>query len=325
MTTTRVDIEEIGTTRAEKILAIVLAVFLLIGGIWTYTKIDDWVRSDYSAASFTSPPAVQRASAASNRLDRASARVDAARRQLELKREAYRTALEAKEPAARLAAQYHAAEASYARALAERRSAQREVQATRPAAERAERDQLRREDDRRRHDELIAFLLRFALDVVGLALGLWLMLYLHARRSRYLPNAVALVGAATVLALVLAGDYATDYIAPLDLGPILLSVVGSALTLVVFALLQRYIARRAPARRVRRGRCPFCGYPTLGAHCEGCGRAVVGSCARCGEARRIGVAFCAACGADPPVRSMSPAPDSASASGRGGRYAARCS
>jgi hypothetical protein len=42
--TTRVDVEEIHTTKSEKLLAAVLAVFLLIGGIWTYQRIDDWVR-----------------------------------------------------------------------------------------------------------------------------------------------------------------------------------------------------------------------------------------------------------------------------------------
>jgi hypothetical protein len=297
VTTTRVDVEEIGTTRAETILAVVLAAFLLIGGIWTYTKIDDWTRSEPLAAFGNRTPEIQRADAARNRLDRADQRIDTTRRELELRREAYRTALEAKQPAAGLARRYHAAEADYAAALRERRAALREVRATAPAAERAARDQARRTEDRARHDALVAFLLRLALDVVGLVAGLWLLLHLHARRSRYLPNALAVLGAATVLAFVLAGDYVTDYISPFDLGPILLSVFGSAITLLVFALLQRYVARRAPVRRVRRGRCPFCGFPAGGEHCEGCGRAVVGSCARCGEPRRVGVAFCAACGA----------------------------
>lgn len=40
----RVDVEEIQTTRSEKLLADILVVFLLIGGVWTYQKIDDYVR-----------------------------------------------------------------------------------------------------------------------------------------------------------------------------------------------------------------------------------------------------------------------------------------
>ena len=41
---TRVDVEEIQTTKSEKLLAVVLTIFLLIGGIWAYQRIDDEVR-----------------------------------------------------------------------------------------------------------------------------------------------------------------------------------------------------------------------------------------------------------------------------------------
>ena len=39
-----VDVEEIQTTKSEKLLAVVLAAFLLVGGIWAYQKIDDSIR-----------------------------------------------------------------------------------------------------------------------------------------------------------------------------------------------------------------------------------------------------------------------------------------
>jgi hypothetical protein len=297
MTTTRTDIEEIGTTRGEKILAVVLTAFLLIGGIWTYTRIDDWTRSGSAAVRFVQPPEVLRANAAQDRLARAQDRLANTQQQLELKREAYRTALEAKKPAGRLEQQYQAAQVAYAAAQREQRAAQAEVRATAPAAERAARDASRKAEERARHDARISFLYRLLLVIAGLVLGLWLFLHLHGRRSRWLPNALALVAAATILAFVLASDYVTDYIAPFDLGPILLALVGAAATLVVFGLLQRYISRRAPMRRLRRGRCPFCGFPARGDHCESCGREVVGECARCGEPRRVGAPHCASCGA----------------------------
>jgi hypothetical protein len=41
--TTRVDIEEIESTKSEKFLAAVLLAFLLIGTIWFYVKVDTWV------------------------------------------------------------------------------------------------------------------------------------------------------------------------------------------------------------------------------------------------------------------------------------------
>jgi hypothetical protein len=77
-----------------------------------------------------------------------------------------------------------------------------------------------------------------------------------------------------------------------------LAVAGALLTIVAFGLLQRYLARRLPERRVRHRECPFCGYPTRDvAHCEGCGRDVVAECASCREPRRVGTRHCRACGA----------------------------
>ena len=42
--TRTVDIEQLQTTKSEKLLALVLAAFLLIGGVWAYQEIDDRVR-----------------------------------------------------------------------------------------------------------------------------------------------------------------------------------------------------------------------------------------------------------------------------------------
>ena len=42
--TRTIDIEQLQTTKSEKLLALVLAVFLLIGGVWAYQEIDDKVR-----------------------------------------------------------------------------------------------------------------------------------------------------------------------------------------------------------------------------------------------------------------------------------------
>lgn len=100
-----------------------------------------------------------------------------------------------------------------------------------------------------------------------------------------------------MLALVMAGDYVTDYVDPLAFGPLLLSVAGIVLTLFAFVGLQRHLSRRIPIRRVKKGECPFCGSPVReGGHCTGCGRALVGECTTCHEPRRVGTAFCAACG-----------------------------
>ena len=147
----------------------------------------------------------------------------------------------------------------------------------------------------RRDDERLTFLLRlfFALALLGAAYGL-----LHVLRgSRYFTLGIAAVGAATVLTFVFTIDYVEDRVEWRDTGPVVLAAAGIALTLVSFWGLQRYLRRRIPLRRVRKGECPFCGFPALGnTSCEGCGRAVAGSCAHCGERRRVGVLHCGTCG-----------------------------
>jgi hypothetical protein len=177
-------------------------------------------------------------------------------------------------------------------------TARRAVAGALPAADRAN-DRLAAERERKQdRRDLFTFLLRFILVAVSLGLGYWLLARLRMRGSRYFTVAVAVVGYATILALVLAADYVTDYVDPLDLGPLVLSLFGIAVTLLAFAVLQRYLAHRIPLSRVRKRECPFCGYPVRGnRRCEGCGREVVASCAACGSDRRVGVVHCGACGA----------------------------
>jgi hypothetical protein len=299
---TRVDVEEIQTTKSEKLLAVVLAIFCLIGGIWTYQKIDDYVRDAIDVAN-VAPSAADRAAlnrlaAAEERLAAAQEEHAAARDNLELRREEYRTELDAGRSAPLLERRYEQAQRRYRRAQAAVAAARREVAAAEPAArqanERLAAEAERREDRR----ELLAFSLRLAFTAASLAVGYWLLAALRRRGSRYFPLAVAFVGYAAILAFVLAADYITDYVDPLDLGPLILALFGIALTVLAFVALQRYLARRIPMRRVRKSECPFCGYPVRrNRSCEGCGRDVVAACSTCESDRRVGALYCGACGA----------------------------
>ena len=141
------------------------------------------------------------------------------------------------------------------------------------------------------------FAIRLVYVLGALALAYWWFGRVRRRRVRLVPIAMATIGAFAVQAFVMAGDYATDYFDFADLGPIVLSLAGIALTIVAFVALQRYLARRLPAARVRKAECPFCGYPVRdGSHCEGCGRDVIGECSTCHEPRRVGTQHCALCG-----------------------------
>lgn len=298
---TRVDIEDVEATKSEKLLAVVLAVFLLIGGLWAYAKIDDYVREAVDPPTLTvgQLAALDRHAAAQRRLGEAEARVLTARDDLELSREAYRTALDADRPAAALARRYERAQRAFETAQQQRTAAQRAFDATQGGARTAERARATRFDREQRREAFISFALRLPLALVSIAGSLLLLTRLRRRRTRWLALGFAAVGYATILSLVLAADYITDYVDPLDLGPLVLSLFGIAATLVAFWALQRYLARRLPARRAGKGECPFCGYPVRdrGPHCEGCGRTVVAPCAACTAPRRVGVVHCAACGA----------------------------
>jgi len=294
----RVDIDrdEIEVTRGEKVLALMLAAFVFVGLIWGYDKLD--VRGGpygLEAVSAADQAAIDRALNAEADLGQAQATRVRALEDLELRREAYRTALDAGQPAQSLERQYREAQRSLARSEQIEQRARARVRASAAAADEARRRATASSDEQRRDDAQITFLLRVGYAL--LALGLAYALLLALRGSRYFTIALACVGAAAALSLTVAADYVEDYVEWQQAGPLVLSIAGIALTLAALWALQRYLQRRIPVRRVRKGECPFCGFPVrANARCEGCGRQVLAPCSTCGEPRRVGVAHCGTCG-----------------------------
>ncbi len=296
---TEVDVEQLESTKGEKLLALVLAIFLLIGGVWAYQEIDDTVRDAIPLrdASTAERQAIRTFDQAQQRRARATEMVRRTRDELELRREAYRTALDAGDPAGALRAQYRAAGAAFEQTRATQRAAARAEAAARPAASAAQERLSRDVEKRRDRQELVVFLLRTGAAVLFVLAGYLLLTRLREKGSRWFPLSLSVVLFATAFAFVVAADYLTDYFDPFDAGILLLSLIGAAATVVAFWLLQRYLARRLPLRRVRRQQCPYCGFPVGdNPRCEGCGREVRAACAHCAAPRRIGAPFCGACG-----------------------------
>jgi hypothetical protein len=247
---------------------------------------------------------VRDAGPASEQLSRATSRERAARarrakalQDLELKREAYRTALEAKEPAARLKAQYATAQLELAAAGQAVAAASARAASLRPAASREQQrlnDRIQAAYDRQERDTFFA---RLALSLAYIAGSLGLLVWMRRRTSRRIPLAGGVVIATTILVFVMTADYLTDYVDPFDWGIAVIAGFGIVATLLVYWGVERYLIRRIPQRRVKRRQCPFCGYPAGGSlHCEGCGREVVAPCTKCEAPRRVGTAYCATCG-----------------------------
>jgi len=300
---TRLDVEDVQTTKGAKLLAVVLTVFLLIGGIWAYQEIDDTVRKstppDYSYRGTPAERAtLARLRTAETRHMRAQRAAAAARDNLELRRETYRTALDEGRAAPELRAAYRRAQARLAETQRNVATARRMVDEAVPAATAAERNIAKVQQGRHEHRKLLAFVFRLAFVIASMAFGYWLLARLRRRGSRYYAVSLAMVAFAAILAFAMAVFSLTDYFEPLELGPLVISLFGIVMTLLAFVGLQRYLARRIPHRRVRKGECPFCGYPVRGnEHCESCGREVIAPCAKCSELRRVGALHCGACGA----------------------------
>jgi hypothetical protein len=296
---THVDVEDIHTTKSEKLLAVVLAAFLLVGGLWAYQRIDDAIRAavEPPAVAPADRAAIERLNATNERLFEAEQAEQAALEQMEIAREAYRTALDANAPSAALQRAYDDAQARYEQAQAAVVTAQSDVADATPAAEAA--SERIAADERRasRLESVGSFGLRLLLVLATMVSSYALLARLRTRGSRYLPLGLAAVGFSAVLALVMAGDYVTDYVDPLEFGPLVLAAAGVALTLLAFAGLQRYLQKRIPVRRVRKGECPYCGFPGRpGQHCEGCGHALLTECAACAGPRHVGSPHCGSCG-----------------------------
>ena len=294
----RADVEDIQTTRSEKLLAVLLAAFLLLGGIWTYQKVDDVVRGHVSVPSFASAgPASLGFQEAQRRAAAASERRGRALQDLELSREAYRTALEAQEPAAALRKKYEAAQTELAAADKELATAQQAAAAAQPTAQAEQRSLSERIDKAYHRQQRDTFFARLVLIALWIACSFGLLLWGRRRASRWFPLAGSVAASGTIMAFVLAGDYLTDYLEPFDWGIAAIALLGIVATLLLYWGLQRYLIRRIPQRRVKRHQCPFCGYPAgPNAHCEACGREILATCTTCEAQRRVGVAYCGACG-----------------------------
>ncbi|NLC98524.1 MAG: hypothetical protein GX678_05555 [Actinomycetales bacterium] len=298
----RVETEDITSTKGEKFLAVVLAAFVLIGSGWLYWKAYDWVGPDkaysYSAAE---NKIIDQAANADQEYYLTLETHDKNTEDLNQARADLNLAVDRGESTAVLERQYREAQTAVKLSREQLTKAEEVRDRTAAAAGKVEalHQKIEKENANSWRHWLVAGL-RLVF-IGGMLLGslLWTQ-RLRARESRYVPIGFALTASATILAFVFLVDYITDYIDILELGPIVLSLMGIAATIGAFALLQKYLAKRTTRTRVRKGECPFCAFPVRPdqAHCEGCGRAAVAECATCNHARRVGTPHCASCGAE---------------------------
>ncbi len=309
------EVDEVESSRAEKLLAVGLVAFLLVGGFWVVDRLASVPeRPDYAAisASVGLPAAEEsyrKAEAdflrAQEGAQQAAAAAEQARSEYEFRREEYRVALERGVSDPKLAQAYETARQAYEQAStrSEVAEAARAFFQSRLAGPQVE---YRRAQDRggeatkkaENRYQLRVFALRFgyALPLFGLAVWLWLAL--RRRPARYLIVATAFMGFAGIQALALVGQYGWYLLR--DVGPIALSMTGSAVCVAGLVAIKRWAsgARRLAIGRLRRNQCPFCGFPLAvgAAFCAGCGRRVSEPCPACGADNAPHSPFCRHCG-----------------------------
>lgn len=293
------ELPDINVTRGEKALAVVLTIFLVIGALWVYFVPLDREADDFPRPTAEQQVAIDQFQAAESRQFQAEDRLEQREQSYEEAREEYRTDLDADAPAAASRRAFERAREDLADAREEVSAATADARRLAPAADRAQRAVDARADDAYDTAERNTALLRLAWVLLTIALAFWLFNALRRRRSPYFVAGVAAISAVTIQALVMAGDYLGDEIDLDETGPLVIAVVGVLASVLALVGLERYLARRAPRRRVRRGQCPYCAYPVRenARHCEGCGRATIAACATCDQDRRVGTPHCAACGA----------------------------
>ncbi len=324
------DFDEIKTTRPEKFLAIILVVFMMIGSIWAYTNPLNRVQDNYqSQPSYSnsvncegpnqsldqiqckyptaSPQEKQyliSRDQAQKKVGLESESVATAKAQVETAREAYRTQLDAGNKAPDLAGAYAKAQQELASVRLRLDAAQAELDKASGPAKKAEQQIVkmqkqveRRQAKQNKSQEVVTFFLRAGYLLALLGIGFVWFQKTARSNSRWLIVAMAFLAHATLMTFGFSIDYLGRYINWQDIGPLVLSLVGIALTILAFVAYQRFLTKRVPLRRVRKRECPQCGYAVLdGPHCEGCGFLAIDACHVCKHPRRVMSPYCASCG-----------------------------
>lgn len=307
-------------TMSERMLAWILAGFLLMALSWGYMNVDDAVRDARSNPTAESYRALDQLLSEQEKnekslglwddlsmtsLEAAKIDSDEATTDRDTARERYRTELDAGNKDVQLRREYLAAEVQVVKArraltkLKAARSAALDRQSTymkskSPQRRRAE----QRVESRENATDRWIFFLRALLTLGTLGISVLLLRYVNERSPRSEPLGQAAVTASALMVLTMIVDYSEISFDFDSLGPLGMAALGSAITIGAFFGLQRHLAKRRPLRRLRAGTCRRCGYPAKDiAFCEGCGSSVYEDCKRCGKPRRSGTPHCRSCGA----------------------------
>ncbi|MDP2870971.1 MAG: zinc ribbon domain-containing protein [Bacillota bacterium] len=317
------EVEEREVSRAEKILAAGMVIFLLIGGFWVLGRIARWparpdqirIEAQYDQNHEISIEQLRNTAYAAQMQFNESWQILDARRtaqakalqEYEFRREEYRVLLERGEVGPAQRATYEnsrvayeeanaalaAAEAAHAKARAAQDGAQTQFDVAMQEV-----DEAYRRADRAYELQLLMLRLLYVLPVLVGGIVVWQRT--RAARSRYLIVATAFLAFGIIQAAVLAFQYSWHLFR--EAVQVIVSVTGTAAAIGGIVAVNRYAGdpRRVAAYRLRRGQCYACGFPGVAErghqHCPACGAALLMACEYCGGRRPVRAEFCPSCG-----------------------------
>jgi len=300
-------------SRAERILALGMVVFLLVGGAWVFNRIQRLpARPDYHAIQERHiSQAVQREywqahntlSAATSATERLRMELGTATTEYEFRREEFRVMNERGILDAAREKAYLAALATFERlrieiglAVAVEESARERLRPL-EAQWKALHEKIGAEHERALLNfELQLFGLRMLYAVPVFFLALFLFLRLRGKNSHYLVFATALIGAAMLQLIYLVSLYSWHLLR--DIAQIAIAIVGTALCMLGIVMIRRYWLdpERVVRTRVRKGLCFTCGAMAEdNIFCPACGEELQKRCLGCGVNRPVKAEYCPHC------------------------------
>ena len=309
--------QQVETTRFEKVLAVVLVIFLLVGGFWVLEKLEripdrpDWEQARWQLGIPSLEENVAGIRREVNLAEQLAQKTQQARAEAqteyEFRREEYRTALDAGIESASKQQAYEEARLILEERTAEYHAAQTLLDKKRQALQEPQQKLQQKQQDlaermraKQRRYDLLLFGLRFGYAVPVFALTVYAWQRLRLNGSHYLIIGTSFVAAAGIQLAYLAGRYAWGLFK--DFAPLFISVTGAVISIAGIVALRRYLFsfERVSQARLRQGRCPYCGFPNdrTDAYCANCGEELLTTCPECGEPRPRLAPYCPHCGAE---------------------------
>jgi len=304
--------EKIETTRGEKILALAMVIFLLIGGINVLNELKgipdrpqmDTYYEEYGIFKLEAEEdnIAAELKTASKALENANAEFSRAKENYLFKREEYRVILDKGEKDEVKKREHEEARERYEKSQVRLDAAQAvcdeiKVRLEQKREEVSNARKLASDEYKRDYQiyrlKVLGIRLAFVLPLLAVAI----VMFLKAKktRSKYIIHANAFMAFASLLLMYMIIENVWKVVHIIGI-----SVLGAVACGVSLAYLKKqfFSFERISMSRLKENKCPWCGFPIRYEmpYCQNCGKKLAEKCPECGKMRPILARFCPNCG-----------------------------